>query len=226
MILTDIFDEHGIDYRTEGQHHHVRRGWIGIDCPYCSPHSGKFRLGINLSKGFANCWTCGGKRLPEVISRLTGLDSSVAARMLSDLSLLPSQRNAPTTHTGRLKVPSGVGSLSSVHQRYLQNRGFDPLQIEKLWGIKGIGFGNRLSWRIWIPIIHHGQTVSWTTRSIGDNNSARYITAEPEEETIRAKTLLYGGDYVRNAVIVHEGATERRECLCVASLRLVPTRGR
>ncbi len=205
MILTDIFDEHGIEYRTEGQHHHVRRGWIGVDCCYCSPHSGKFRLGINLSKGFANCWTCGGKRLIDVTSRLTGLASPVVARMLADLSLLPSQRNVPTGHTGHLRLPSGLEPLGKVHRGYLRKRGFDPNSIEKLWNIKGISLsGSRLDWRVWIPIIHRGQTVSWTTRSVG-NNSMRYVTAKPEEESIRAKTLLYGGDYVRNAVVVCEG---------------------
>ncbi len=141
----------------------------------------------------------------EVIFCLTGQASPEIARMLADLSLLPSQRNVPTGHTGRLRIPSSAGPLSIVHQGYLQKRGFDPLEIEKLWGIKGIGLGGQLSWRIWIPIKHHGQTVSWTTRSVGSNNSTRYITAKPEEESIRAKTLLYGGDYVRNAVVVCEG---------------------
>lgn len=50
--------------------------------------------------------------------------------------------------------------------------------------------------------------VSWTTRSISDRHSERYISASPQEESIDHKTLLYSEDYVRETIIVCEGPTD------------------
>jgi hypothetical protein len=34
MKFTEVLDQLNIEYVTEG-HHHVRPGWVGIDCPWC-----------------------------------------------------------------------------------------------------------------------------------------------------------------------------------------------
>jgi len=80
----------------------------------------------------------------------------------------------------------------------------NPDEIERLWGVQGIGLASELSWRLWIPIYHQGEVVSWTTRAIG-NTDARYITASPEQESKSIKSVLYGGDMVRYASIICEG---------------------
>jgi hypothetical protein len=105
---------------------------------------------------------------------------------------------------GKLKLPTGVGEPQPAHRKYLQQRGFNPFQIEKIWRIAGIGLAAELSWRIYIPIYYKGQTVSWTTRSISDKTT-RYISAKPEQESFPHKQLLYGEDYARHGIIIHEG---------------------
>lgn len=80
--------------------------------------------------------------------------------------------------------------------------------MKRLWCLQGIGIAARLSWRIYIPIHYQGEVVSWTTRAIGKHVQPRYLSAGPEQESVSHKSILYGGDYVRNAVIVCEGPTD------------------
>ncbi len=100
-----------------------------------------------------------------------------------------------------------TGPLLKAHRAYLRGRGFDPEQIEAVWGIGGIGVASRLAWRLFIPVHLGGEVVSWTTRAIGDD-PVRYVSARPEEEALPIHSLLYGEDYLRYAVVVCEGPTD------------------
>lgn len=201
MNLTEVLDELEIPYKTHGEHHHTTEGWVSCECPFCSPHSGRYRLGINLHWGNSNCWACGPKNTTEVISLLSNTTKERIGSLLKGLT--PSGYH-PTTNRGKLVVPKGVGDLKPCHREYLRNRGLDPEECVRLWGLRGIGITAKLAWRIWIPIHHHGEVVSWTTRAIG-GNGLRYVTASPEEEKLSCKSLLFGSDYVRCAAIVVEG---------------------
>jgi len=106
-----------------------------------------------------------------------------------------------------VEMPLGVGTLRGPHIAYLKDRGFDPKELVKLWNLRGIGPFSNLPWRLFIPIVHEGWTVSWTTRAIGDS-SLRYISARPDQETMALKNILYGADYVRHSVVVCEGPTD------------------
>jgi DNA primase len=88
---------------------------------------------------------------------------------------------------------------------YLTQRGLNADNMKTLWGVQGIGHAPRLRWRLFIPIHHHGEIVSWTTRAINPRERQRYISAGASEEAIPHKTLLYGADYARHAIIIHEG---------------------
>ena len=103
------------------------------------------------------------------------------------------------------------GPLLKAHRNYLKRRAFDPNELQRLWGISGIKWGMgvkmglALSWRILIPIYYRSEVVSWTTRAISKEAKLRYISADPEEESIPHKQLLFGEQYARHSVIVHEG---------------------
>jgi hypothetical protein len=208
MTIPELLEHYGIEHREAG-HRHVRPGWVGIDCPRCSPGSGKFKLGINLEKGYANCWTCGSVRLAEAISELAHISVGEAFRSLSESRLLLQQHTAPPPRKpgGKLVIPPGVGPMTRTHRLYLYGRCFDPDEVERLWGVQCIGLAGRLSWRLWIPIISEGKVVSWTTRATG-SDPMRYISARPDQELIPHKTLLYGEDYARHAVVICEGTTD------------------
>jgi DNA primase len=76
--------------------------------------------------------------------------------------------------------------------------------MQRLWNAQGIGMSSQLPWRIFIPIELNGEMVSWTTRSINDYG-LRYISAKLTQESFPHKHLLYGEDYARHTVIIHEG---------------------
>ncbi len=193
-----------VPHRLGGQHHHVRPGWVGVDCPRCSPRSGKFKLGVSLTDGRATCWTCGGVRLGSALSEITGLPLAECVAALDGVAWRRPERLHPPA--GRLSVPSCVGGLMPQHRSYLAGRGFDPDEVASLWGVLGIGHGPpRLAWRLFIPVERGGETASWTTRAIGPAARPRYVSARPDEESAPLKTLLYGLDKARHAAVAVEG---------------------
>ena len=199
--IIEILSEHNIDHRTEG-HEHCRAGWVQIDCPFCSPDTQRFRMGINLQYGYANCWHCGHKSLSYILLKLLKLPTKDIKGITGKLH---TERIEKSAHTGQYTPPRDVTALASAHKHYLRKRGFNVDTIQHLWSVQGIGVSARLQWRVFIPIIHHGQFVSWTTRSISNNQKAKYISATVAEESIPHKHLVYGEDYCRHAIVVVEG---------------------
>ena len=160
-------------------------------------------MGYNLAKGYVHCWKCGKHSLTETMAELTGLSFKAARKQLGGLEIVRSK--VKVERRGKLVMPSGVGPLQTAHVRYLEGRGFDVDELEDIWHVKGIGVAARLQWRIFIPIELHGETVSWTTRSINPDAELRYRSAAEEEEAVNHKTLLYGEDLARHAICVVEG---------------------
>ncbi len=205
MNIKDVLDQHRIPYREAGQHHHVTQGWINLDCPYCSPRSGRYRLGFNLAGGYMSCWVCGFCPPVATLAEILGMPSKGIPALLGGLVSLP---RALATPRGKLALPAGLGPLQTVHMDYLKGRGFDPDILTELWELQGTGVStNGMSWRIFIPIHFHGQVVSWTTRGITDKGS-RYHNAKPDQEAMKAKDLLYGIDHCRHSIIICEGPAD------------------
>jgi hypothetical protein len=204
MKITDLLDEHHIQYKTAGQHHHVCDGWVGIDCPMCSPGAGKYKLGFNLTSRTFTCWSCGVQDRVEILEALTDLSRKEAARLFGQLEGQSGPRKIKPR--GTLTPPKGVSGLHPSHERYLKSRGFDPGELVRLWGLQGIAQAPRLSWHLYIPIIYQGVELSWTTRKITE--TGKYHNAKPDEEAYPAKSLLYGEDYCRHTVIICEGPAD------------------
>lgn len=204
MNLIEFFEQHNIPFRTHGEHHHCREGWVNVDCPFCGKDTNRWHMGFNLSHNYVNCWRCGSHRLGDTLAELTGIP---LRRILGQIEGIQTTHRKERKHAGKFKPPKGVSDLMLVHREYLKKRGFNSYELERLWGIKGIGLTSQLSWRIYIPIHLHGIEVSWTTRAVGRADN-RYIAAKPEQESISRKELLYGWDYVRHSVIVCEGPTD------------------
>jgi predicted RNA-binding protein YlxR (DUF448 family) len=190
--FTDLLSQFRVAYRKGDT-----AGWIQLDCPNC----GRPYLGFNLGSNYMNCWSCGHLDLVQTVALLIRRPAKECRKLLGDLA---KERIKQTDLPGKLVLPK-VRSLHRAHRDYLERRGFDPEEIIRLWSILGIGLGGRLAWRIFIPITLGGQVMSWTTRSISDTHPSRYISAGKSEEAVPHKTLLYGEDYCRHAIIVHEG---------------------
>lgn len=206
MKFTDILDEYKIPYREAGEDHHVSSGWIGLACPFCSSGEGKYHLGYNLESRYITCWKCG---YHSMISLLMELTSEPASKCYSLLGGIDFERHRKFRPKGRLELPYGCGEMLSPHRKYLRKRRFDDEELEKLWGLQGIGMAPRLPWRIVIPIHHKGFVVSWTSRKISDRaGRTRYTSAKPTQEAMSARELLYGEDYARQSIIICEGPTD------------------
>lgn len=200
--LPDLLREYRVPFVEHGTHHHATHGWLNVDCPDCSPNSGHYRLGLHLQKLYGACWQCGSKSI-LILTRY-----GIPAYILK--SLRGSHYTRSDRHPisrGVLKVPSGVGPILQIHDRYLRSRGFDPAQIGRLWGVGGIGLAQKLAWRLYIPVHYRGEIVSWTTRSLLPEG-LRYISARPDQEVYPLKRLLYGVDLARHAVVVVEGPAD------------------
>lgn len=200
MNVLELLQDLNVPYKTEG-HEHCRPGWAQLDCPFCTPGAQHWRLGVNLNHGYANCWACGSHSLPSTLAELGVLPYGKAKDFVRQLDrgYLPKEL-AP----GRLELPKGLGPLLPPHRKYLKSRGFSPRELERLWGVQGIGLQARLAWRVFIPIQHRGKTVSWTTRGLTDQEP-RYVSAGLQQEAMPRKHLLFGQDFARHAIVVTEG---------------------
>lgn len=202
MKLGELLVEHNIPHRAYPQHEHTRPGWLQVDCPGCSKGWNHFRLGVNLSHFYANCWACGPADLYGVLVS-HGVPKQAVAAFCRER---PRERVPTAPNRGKLVLPRH-GPLTAAHRVYLRRRGFAPTTVATVWGLKGITIHPRLGWRILIPIVHNGEMVSWTTRAVGEG--VRYLSAKPEEEKLNHRELLYGEDLVPgHAVIVHEGPAD------------------
>jgi hypothetical protein len=204
MTIQELFDELEVEYLEGGGHHHARPGWIQLDCPFCQT-VGKYHMGYNLSNGHFSCWRCGGHHPIPTLGAL-GLKRADAEAFCDDREL--SSGGVSARVRKGLKEPAGRIELLKPHRNYLESRGFDPDQLIRLWGIESFGHLGRFAWRIYIPIIHRDQRLSWTTRAIGEKVEQRYVSASAEEEAVNHKYLIYGLDYCLHSAIVVEGPTD------------------
>jgi len=205
MQFQELMSSLGIQTISEG-HGHCRQGWVQMDCPFCHSAPGHYRLGYNLQGGYGNCWSCGPHNLVEIVREATGKPWGACKELSGQI---PWQAHArPQIKRGRLQIPKYVGKLEPIHKQYLRDRGFNPKKLCKIWNIQGIGLApGLLAWRLFIPIDHYGQTVSWTTRAV-TNDKQRYWSASFNQEAVPHKSILYGLDYCRNSIVVVEGPTD------------------
>jgi hypothetical protein len=203
----EVLDALRIPYALGGTHHHVTPGNVGIDCPQCSPGSGKFKLGFHEARKRFRCWSCGPLPLAETLAEASGEPLHVVFRLLDGLDRRFSSVPVELKR-GKLVLPEGIGPMKAIHRKYLKGRGFDPDELEAAWNVQGIGLSKRLSWRLFVPIHRKGKVVSWTTRATSDKAELRWINAGTEEESFPAKEWLYGLDLAGHSIVVVEGPSD------------------
>jgi hypothetical protein len=211
MDIKDLLRQNGIFFLDGSGHHHARSGWIQLDCPFCRKGTNKYHLGVNLRYHYANCWACGQHSLVSLLAKLTNKPTQSLARAVKQLEHASTQRKRKQKRgeyrcpdEDRLR-PASEAPFANVIKDRLHKSGYSVDDIIRLWNVQGLGFDATLRWRLFIPIIHEGERVSWTTRALQKDATLRYITANPQQESMNHKELLYGEDYCRGAIIVHEG---------------------
>ena len=207
--------DHGLDTGKASE------PWIAVECPWCGNTSskGKDKLygGINIVSEVFSCWRCGGKHINAYIRKATGKDPE---------TIIWDYRSGVSTDSARVHATTVLmpdcSEMVGVHRNYLRSRGFDPDQLQSLYGLKGTGpicqyptkskdIPIDLSWRIVIPMRDaRGQTVSWQARDITNRSSLRYIGCPDSDSITSYKTMLYGEEMARRDIVgVVEGVVDQ-----------------
>lgn len=192
-MITDLLDEFGILYELDGKH--STQGWVNVQCPYCDSES--FHMGLTESS--ANCWKCGKHSLIATLKLLTGLKHI-------DLTGPKVKHTTAKSRAVELKTPSNVGPMKDIHKNYLRSRGYDPDELESVWGLKGFS-GGPWGWRIYIPFYHDHRLVTYQGRAVV-KDSLRYRTLVDNLSIKTPKETLYGIDKIRDCAIIVEGVAD------------------
>lgn len=192
-----------IEIKTRGSQ--ISRGWIGVCCPYCGDDN--FHLGYNKELNVFSCWRCGTKPLIKTLKLLTGLSKNELEQELKLVYNIEQEEKKNIVKNSECFLPKSSQLLQAEHKEYLCKRGFNPNELEKIWGLRGVGDdGTKWANRIIIPIYFSGRLVSFTSRDITDKNKIKALTCPQDKEVIHCKNIVHGFDLVQgNSVIVTEG---------------------
>jgi hypothetical protein len=203
MSIERLFNDYHIEIAPEGDKHH-RNGWLNIKCPMCN--SGGFHLGFNLERAYFSCYRCGPHFVDVVLVKLLRISSGAARNLITHYSIKnKNQSNSskanstPQVRVGgkQFKFPSDTIPLGKPHIRYIEKRGFDPVEIEKLWGVLGTSPTSKLDkipygYRILLPWTWEGKVVTFQARDYTDKQEQRYMACPEIREIVHHKNILYG----------------------------------
>lgn len=216
MDIPKFYQDHRIPWATEGNKH-CTSGWINTHCPWCTG-SKDFHLGTPLNGGPFKCWRCGQHPFIPTLARLSGLTEDQVRGKLSSYGVGPARGPKREVkrriRTKAFKFPTGVGPLGPRHIKYLKGRGYDPEELQQVWGVQGTGpvsvLGKlSLKHRIIYPIMWDGEIISFQTRDITGRAEIKYITCPQERELIAHKDVLYGNqEYWTDTGICVEGVMD------------------
>jgi len=213
MSIITLLNDFNIPYTETGKN--VSTGWIGLQCPFCDDASD--HLGYNTDDNFFSCWKCGWHSHSSTISKLLNVTESQAKSLLKQYRVTITKVQVPKTEPEPkrdFRLPLGTIPIQDYHKTYLIKRGFDPDTLIPLWNLQGTGpygelGGINYKFRIIIPYMWEGQSVSFTARDITNKAQLRYITCPAEYEITPHKSILYGKQEAwKNTGIVVEGPTD------------------
>lgn len=219
MSLIDLYQDFNIQFQTEG-HKHCRPGWVNTACPFCTGNPG-LHLGFNLSTKAFYCWRCGWHPQDQTIAELLNVSKQIAKETLRKYEINSRAVIQSQNHTIKFKphkLPSDCHPLSSKyckgHRAYLRARHFNPDQLEQDWRLMGTGPTaslDRISYRyrIIIPVVWKGRSVSFQGRDITGKTDLRYQSCPKNREAIPHQSILYGRqDKWGDTGICVEGVTD------------------
>lgn len=212
--LESYLQDRDIEYATTGKN--VSDGWTEVRCPFCDDNS--MHLGIS-SERLINCWRCGTKG--SVIKYIMVMENcsfhkaeQIVKQFLDDtLEHLRVDITERSVRTGKGSVlPKDVEPLSLQHYKYLESRGYNPLEIEKKYKLKALGKAHgddkKYQFRIIIPMIVNGIIVNFTARDFTGKQHPKYINLSNDKAIIPIKDCVYNIDTVRDIALIVEGATD------------------
>lgn len=200
MEIIKLYQDYGIQFAGQGERHY-RENWIQVPCPFCTGNPGN-HLGYNLQQNYFNCHRCGFKTHKKVIAKLIGISEQKANQVIRRYKGFSNFVAKPLIKTKRkqFKTPTNDSLYKhNYHCKYLRNRGFLKQDIQTLidmMGVRAIGRFGMLDkinyrYRLFMPIIHENQVVSWQTRDCTNKAPLKYLSCPSIREKIKHKDILY-----------------------------------
>ena len=203
-----ILDEASVEWTRTGKH--STEGWISVCCPHCLPSDTSFHMGINETNGATNCWRCGPHRFYDT---LVALGVSRAGQAIKDHSDFRQREKVEKVRLPSVSLPSTAGPIVGPYAAYLKGRGFDPVELETVWGCRASGPIGKLAYRVLIPYTVRGTLVTFQGRAISDKQELRYDGLKDSESVLTTKECVFGMDQAPgSSVVVVEGPLDCIRC--------------
>lgn len=205
MLITEYLEKKGIRYWRAGSKN-VGKEYIGIRCPFCLDRSN--HLGIHQATGFFKCLKCGESGgFRKLVLRL-GESPSSSREILKKIAF-QEERGYPKTHvvSNNLSVLMSdfQKPLTMDHQRYLENRGYDPVVMQKKYSLMSSGHAGNFKHRLIISVIMQGKVVGFTGRDTTNLSQLRYKNSPDTYNLIPRRRWLFNADSVNGKAILVEG---------------------
>lgn len=191
MNLIALFHQHNIEYWESGKN--VADGNINVCCPWCDDKSN--HGGFTPDNRYI-CWRCGSHSAYKTIFKLTG--------QYHKFEKTNSIYTKPKGEVKNIEIVLPGINLQPMHKKYLCKRGFNPDELELMYGLKGtLTTPESIKYRIVIPIYDiNKKLVGWQARTIG-NQEPKYMNLKGQniKHVLFAEYLLPDKKFV----IVVEG---------------------
>ena len=107
-----------------------------------------------------------------------------------------------------IKLPSYL-PLQKRHKNYLEQRNFNPIQLQQDWNLTSTNHIGEYKFRIIAPIYFQEHIVSYQGRDVTGKSLLKYKACPQTEELIHHKHVLYGAEKaIQDRIIVTEGITD------------------
>ena len=223
-----IFDNAHIPNRTD-----VNRGWININCPFCSnPPDTHFNGGFNYLSPRYSCWRCGSHSWYDALEKVLNVPFNQISKFVEDYKYIsPVKETKRVAQAQFLDLPGYY--LNEQEKQYLINRGFNTDYLQDKFHIRGGGIAGEWAYRILLPIYYKNVLVSWTGRSILSKEEIkklgipRYKNLSIEQSVIAAKDIFFNLDNsTKDYVVLVEGAFDVLKmgdnCICSLGTSVTP----
>ena len=223
--IIEILDYYNVEYRTSGKN--VSQGkTLVVNCPFCGDDVG-FHMGIRLDGSAYGCWRNSlhrGKNVGRVLQKLLGISYEIINSLLGKSDVVEDNEivklRDKLSFTNIIKKTESkklelLPEFKDIYNKgitkkfydYLLDRGFEDVDnLIKKYNLKCCLLG-KYEYRIIIPIYFKNQLVTWTSRTIRDDEKVRYITLS-EESILKTSDLLFNYDFIirgGNTLFITEG---------------------
>lgn len=216
-MITDYFEERGIDYWTSGKN--VSQGWVNIQCVFCNDHSNHLGIKIQNRTGYFNCWLCKEHgSLHYVIMQIEKCSYREAQQIIQQydlwevdfsLDFVEKTKLPPSLQQSEVNLPPILNKWPKKYLNYLEGRQFDPIYLIKKYKLMPAHRFGRYSHRIIAPFFVDRKMVAFTGIRTKEGQEPPYKDCSKQDAVIYTDETLYNIDNIKNNnVVIVEGITD------------------